>query len=250
VTLNPAVKPMVCRTCGEIFPGLVAIRAHHRAVHGLGSGGAAGGTPDPRPRVRERGRRRIESVTGAPDASLPSEPSAADDRPDDAPAPRPAPSRPSINAPTIHISPEARAQSVSDAVRDAMPLPMLADLIRTLSVAVSEADGAGEAGYLSPIQSTQVAVLLYDSTVDLVVGRFKGDVSRFKAGLAVIVILASKGGVHGRAIRDKARARMAQAEHDAIMASVTDEDSELSPIDRALRLQTSRAYSNDEGIVQ
>jgi hypothetical protein len=228
----------------------VEVRQHHREVHGLGSGGNARGsfTPDSRPRVRERkaaGPRRIEDVTGAP---VPAEAAPAADGAEEAPdpAPRPAPSRPVINAPSITISPESRALSVSEAVRDALPLPLLADLIRTLSVAVSEADGAGEAGYLSTIQSTQVAVLLYDSTVDLVVTRFKGDVSRFKAGLAVVVILASKGSVHGRAIRDKARNRMAERAAEAVIEATTEDDA-LTPLERAYALQR-RQSTIPEGI--
>jgi hypothetical protein len=107
------------------------------------------------------------------------------------------------------IAPEMREASVRDAVRDALPIPLLADLIRTISVSVSELDGAGEAGYLSPIQCTQVAVLMHDATIDFVVGRFGGDVTRFKAALAVMVILLSKGTIHARAVRGKLSQRRA-----------------------------------------
>ena len=245
---------MMCRTCGAgPFARLADVRQHHREVHGVvgasrgpdGRFGSSTGEPRPRVRERTRGPRRIEDVTGAPDAGISADPLPAD-LPATDPAPRPAPSRPTVNAPTIHITPEARAQSVSDAVRDALPLPLLADLIRTLSIAVSEADGAGEAGYLSPIQSTQVAVLLYDSTVDLVVTRFKGDVTRFKAGLAVVVILASKGGVHARAIRDRVRERQALRQSEAIAASIEDDD--VDPVVRAMRLQSVGMMSNAEGV--
>jgi len=100
-------------------------------------------------------------------------------------------------------------QGIADAVRDALPLQTVADLVRSLSVALSEADGAGEAGYLSPIQCTQVAFLIHDSTVGFVVSRFEGRVDRFKLAMAVIVILASKGTIHARAIGQKMAARQA-----------------------------------------
>jgi hypothetical protein len=100
-----------------------------------------------------------------------------------------------------------RTEGVRDAIRDALPMATLADLLHAVSVAVSEADGAGEAGYLSPIQCTQVAFLLYDSTIDLVVSRFDGNVGRFKAAMAVTLILVSKGTIHARAIGIKLDAR-------------------------------------------
>jgi hypothetical protein len=240
-----------CRRCGAgPFATLVEVRAHHRDVHGLRSAIPArdesGRIAPTRVRVRERPRgRRIESVTGAPDP----EPLPPATEPEPAPEPARGPSRPTVNAPTIHITPEARAQSVSDAVREAMPLPLLSDLIRTLSIAVSEADGAGEPGYLSPIQSTQVAVLLYDSTVDLVVTRFKGDVSRFKAGLAVVVILAAKGRVHGSAIRARIRERQAAREADAIIAAAHENGrDDLTPIEAAMLMQRGVIRANEEGV--
>ena len=244
---------MMCRTCGAgPFARLADVRQHHREVHGVagpgrGPDGRFGGAPADRPRIRSR---KIEDGAGGPTPAVPvgigSDVDSAGSDPAEFVSARPQPSRPVVNAPTIHITPEARAQSVSDAVRDALPLPLLADLIRTLSIAVSEADGAGEAGYLSPIQSTQVAVLLYDSTVDLVVTRFRGDVTRFKAGLAVVVILASKGGVHARAIRERVRERQARAQSAAILASVEDDD--VDPIVRAMRLQGQGRMSNAEGV--
>jgi hypothetical protein len=100
-----------------------------------------------------------------------------------------------------------RTEGVREAIRDALPMSTLADLLHAVSVAVSEADGAGEAGYLSPIQCTQVAFLLYDSTIDLVVSRFDGNVGRFKAAMAVTLILVSKGTIHARAIGAKVSAR-------------------------------------------
>ncbi len=109
------------------------------------------------------------------------------------------------------MTPELRTESVRDSIRDALPMQTLADLLHSLSIAVSEADGAGPAGYLSPIQCTQVAVLLYDSTIDLVADRFNGNVSRFKAAMAVVVILASKGTVHARAIKIKLAERRTPA---------------------------------------
>lgn len=166
----------------------------------------------PAPPSRPSIRRRIEDVLQAPTATgddTPAQDHGAEGMgtqatPDHSGADSASSSRrtpaPEIRQPSIRITPEYRAAGTADAVRDALPLPLLADLIRNLSISISEADGAGERGWLSPIQSTQIAALLHDGTVDFVVRYFNGNVTRFKAALAVVVILASKGSVHARAI--------------------------------------------------
>ena len=165
------------------------------------------------------GPRRIEDVSGSadrpggvPPASGDASPRVAHPEPSADPETSPTggrlrPTRPQVSQPVIRISPEMRTEGVRDAIRDALPMSTLADLLHAVSVAVSEADGAGEAGYLSPIQCTQVAFLLYDSTIDLVVSRFDGNVGRFKAAMAVTLILVSKGTIHARAIGSKVQAR-------------------------------------------
>ena len=184
-----------CRTCGESFGSLGAVRAHHTSSHPPTPAAAGPATiPPARPSFARGSLRRIEdAIASGPTASP------IDDHPDQ-PAP---PDHPSIAPTTIRVSPEQRAASVRDAVRDGLPVNVLADVVRGLSVSLSEIDGAGERGYLSPIQSTQVAVLLHDATIELVVSRFNGDVSRFKAALAVVIILGSKGRVHAAAIADR-----------------------------------------------
>ena len=77
---------------------------------------------------------------------------------------------------------------------------ILADLIRQLSEVISEMDGAGPDGMFSPIQARQLAMLLHDATVDLVVARCAGNVSRFKLGMAAAIIVIGKGRVHAAAI--------------------------------------------------
>lgn len=213
-----AVVQYKCRTCGATFPTFSDMGRHaaeHRAAGNRGSippvAGVSRETPGPR---------RIEDVSGPASAPPGEVPPASDGSPSlpgdpagpDSPQPtggRLRPSRPQLSQPAIRISPEQRTESVRDSIRDALPMQTLADLLHAISVAISEADGAGPAGYLSPIQCTQVAVLLYDSTVDLVASRFDGNVSRFKAGMAVVLILTSKGTVHARAIRQKLDERRA-----------------------------------------
>lgn len=94
-----------------------------------------------------------------------------------------------------------------DTVTGALTLEMLGELVRTMSEAISELDGAGSAGVLSPIQARQVAMLIYDSTVDVIVSRFAGNVSRFKLGMAVALIVVAKGRVHAQAIGRTMRER-------------------------------------------
>lgn len=201
-----------CSTCGETFPGFGAL-GNHRRVHARD---AAASTPAG-PRVRARRARRIEDIGGSPsdtplraapdDLAVPptGEPSAPPDRGESA-ASR---SGPTVAMPRLVISPEQRIESTREAIRDALPTQVVADLIRSLTRAISELDGAGEAGVLSEIQSAQVAVLVYDSTIDLVVSRFKGDVGSFKMAAAVLLIVLSKGTVHARAIGAKVQTRRA-----------------------------------------
>lgn len=253
---------MTCRRCEAVgvvatFPDLASVRAHYREAHAnvyIGGPRPVAGPPTgPAPRVRERGRgrRRIEDMTGEHQVSTgdgPAGPIPSDDGPEpseDAPRSAFRPSRPVVSSPTIHITPELRAQSVSDAIRDALPLTVMADLIHTISVAVSEADGAGEPGHLSPIQCVQVATLLYDATIDLVVSRFGGNVTRFKASMAVLIILVAKGRVHGAAIRDRLRERAAAARQvpyvppgDAVPEPAP---GGMSPVEAAMRMQGARA---------
>ena len=90
-------------------------------------------------------------------------------------------------------------------VEDAMTRATLAELFRSLSRAISEWDGAGERGVFSATEAATIADLLYDQTIDVVVRRFAGDVSRFKAVLAVCIIAAGKGRIHAAAIAERQR---------------------------------------------
>lgn len=207
-----AVVQYRCKACGATFETFGALGSHVSQQHrrprsGERAGGVSRETPAP---VVPSGSRRIEDAGGGDPGPVPPDGhTAAGPSPDEPTGGRLRPSRPQLTQPILRMTPELRTESVRDAIRDALPLATLADLLHALSVAVSEADGAGPAGYLSPIQCTQVAVLLYDSTVDLVADRFDGNVGRFKAMMAVVVILASKGTVHARAIRVKLDERRA-----------------------------------------
>ncbi len=89
---------------------------------------------------------------------------------------------------------------------------MLAEIIRNLSVVVSEWDGAGEAGVFSRIEAGQLAQLLHEPTLDLVDRYFAGNANRFRLGIAAVIILLGKGRVHAKAIRLRAAERRAGVE--------------------------------------
>lgn len=243
-----------CRICKAPFPRLIDVRHHVRREH------PPTGVPLTRQPAGPRKARRIEEVSGPPGSA----PIASEHGPDTPPvtpepsAPTPErPSRPRLEQRAFVISPEQRQQSVGDAIRDAMPLDVFATIIRDLSIAISQADGAGEAGYLSPIQSTQIAVLLYDATVDLVVTRFRGDVTMFKATLAILLILIAKGRVHAAAISTRMREgrqlrQQAQIAADlgldgAASANGTGPELSTDPVAAAMRLQRTRV-TNEETI--
>lgn len=234
-----AAKPSsrLCYVCGRTFPDLAARLAHLAADHPgyriawkgrdplvvdpeggerlvtkaeaarMRRAGKATATPKP-PTVRTRkAARTIESL--APAATIPDDDAPA---PDDGPM-TPAGRRPFVSQPTVRITPEYRRENMRDTVAEAFTLDMLATILRDLSIVVSEADGAGEEGHLSKIQAVQLANLLYDVTVDVIVSRFAGNVGRFKMALAAVLILASKGRIHARAIG--AKMTRARAERDA-----------------------------------
>jgi hypothetical protein len=171
-----------------------------------------------------RVRRTIESITG--------------EAPEPIPTAEPTPGgRPSVVQPSIRVTPEYRRESMRETVAEAFTLDMLATILRDLSIGISEADGAGEEGYLSRIQAVQLANLLYDVTVDVIVRRFEGNVGRFKMALAAILILVTKGRVHARAIAGKVERRnaesggkrtaeriIAEAEADRIIAEIEGDD--------------------------
>ena len=116
------------------------------------------------------------------------------------------PRTPKVGHPSERPASDPVNRSIStQSVRDALSEQMLAKLIRDLSRAISEWDGAGERGVFSAIESAEIAGLLYDQTIDLVVRRFAGDVNRFKAAIAMLIILAGKGRIHAAAIAERNR---------------------------------------------
>lgn len=82
---------------------------------------------------------------------------------------------------------------------------ILASILRELSVVLSAADGAGPAGELTVTEARLAADLLYEQTVTMIERRFHGDVGRFKAALALVILLAAKGRVHLAAIAARRR---------------------------------------------
>ena len=148
---------------------------------------------------------------GSGEASPPATPgTVADASPDSQSAesgdPSPEPRTPRVGKPAERPKADPINRAISrQSVEDALTRATLAELIRSLSRAISEWDGAGERGVFSATEAATIADLLYDQTVDVVLRRFAGDVSRFKAALAVLIIAAGKGRIHAAAIAERQR---------------------------------------------
>lgn len=148
---------------------------------------------------------------GSGEASPPATPgTVADASPDSQSAesgdPSPEPRTPRVGKPAERPKADPINRAISrQSVEDALTRATLAELIRSLSRAISEWDGAGERGVFSATEAATIADLLYDQTIDVVVRRFAGDVSRFKAVLAVCIIAAGKGRIHAAAIAERQR---------------------------------------------
>jgi hypothetical protein len=95
------------------------------------------------------------------------------------------------------------------AVEAAFTREFLAEMLREGSRVLAEWDGAGAPGVFSATESVQIASLIYDPTISLIIDRFGGKVDRFKMMLAGVIILAGKGRVHIAAISSKAKAETA-----------------------------------------
>jgi hypothetical protein len=97
-----------------------------------------------------------------------------------------------------------------EALRTALTVEVLADILRHASVAISELDGAGTAGEFSRTEAAQIAWLVYEPTLGVIERYFGGNVDRFKLFLAVTIIVLAKGRIHARAIGRKLAERKAQ----------------------------------------
>lgn len=188
-----------CRRCGQTFPRLVDVRMHGIADHGDASGWdtlrakRAGQAAAPRGR---RTRVRIEDI-------------APSDPPDDDAGPR-------VSGGAGRVPFVEQAASPSGPTRESIALALtdsdLADIFVMLSKALADADGAGEAGVLLRSEAALIAKLVHESTVDLIVRRFEGNVERAKLALAVVVLLFARGRIHAQAIyRRMAAERAARA---------------------------------------
>ena len=215
----PGPKTYTCSGCGATFGNFGALGSHRKASPECRAPKAT----EPKVRVGPKRGKRIEDMGG------PSDPS-PDGPPLDSTHPR---TSPSVAPSVIRITPEARAESTREAVSSALTVEVLADLIVSLSRAISEMDGAGEAGVLTRVQGAKVAVLLHDATVDFVIDRFRGDVTKFKAAMALLVVLLAKGAVHARAIRERMRERQADRRMTATLDAATataDDAGDFGPI--------------------
>ena len=86
-------------------------------------------------------------------------------------------------------------------VTEAFTRDQLAEILVAFSQMLSDADGAGPARVFSQSAAMLLAGLLHDQTVDLILARFNGDVTRFRAAAAIAIIVAGKGRVHLQAIQ-------------------------------------------------
>ncbi len=196
----------LCPVCLARWPDAKARTAHLRADHpgySMRWAGRVATITAPDGSERTLTMRDFRTLRGQAPADAPADPAAPVPAPAGDPeptAPEPAPAR---------IAPQTRRGRMVDdapivsraALADAFTPEMLADLLRDLSATISEWDGAGAAGTFSAIEARQLANLLHDQTVRVVAERFRGDIGRFKAAIAVLVIFAGKGRVHLRAIR-------------------------------------------------
>ncbi len=103
-----------------------------------------------------------------------------------------------------------------ETVRLALDQPTLAEMIRNLSIVISDWDGAGEQGHLSRIEAGQIAMILHEPAVDAVMRYFGGNVNRFRLALAAGIILLGKGRVHLRAIQRSREAAVVVDEGEAV----------------------------------
>ena len=232
-----------CPVCGESFANFGQLGAHKRWGHR-----AQGPTVGKTPRAR---RVKIEDASGAAvDPPSPATPPASAGEEAEGAVDGGTLRIPRVASPSIRITPEHRAASTRDAIRDALSEQVLASIIKSFSVSLSEADGAGQAGYLSDIQAAQVDNLLYDATIDLVADRFAGNVTRFKAALAVLVIVLSKGTVHARAIAARVRERreLRQSSEAASEAVDTADPANDDPVGAFQRTQRLAKMSLEEQV--
>jgi len=128
---------------------------------------------------------------------------------------------PTIDGSPAIIPPVTPAPITREAIKLALDQPMLAEMIRNLSVVISDWDGAGEAGQFSRIEAGQLAMLLHDPTIDAVQRFFGGNVNRFRLALAAGIILLGKGRIHARAIQSRRLASVAADTPDDTSAAWT-----------------------------
>jgi hypothetical protein len=120
------------------------------------------------------------------------------------------------NAPGLHrirqMAPPASLVS-RGVVEAAFTREFLASTLQEGSRILSEWDGAGAPGTFSAAEAAQIANLVYDPTVSLIIDRFGGRVDRFKMMLAGAIILGGRGRYHvaaiGKRTRDRVEARRA-----------------------------------------
>ena len=207
-------RTALCHICGVVLPSPEDRNAHRQAVHpGYRTEwrGRKLWVVDPAGNERhvdskELRRLRAKAATQGADAAPEGDQgeAAGGPPPDDAGVPAPErPAQPRV-VQAQRRPDEGTGTIVARAtVEDALTRDTLADILQTLAEVLSDWDGAGEAGHLTRIEAMSLARLLYDPTVDAVMRRFHGDVSRFKLALALVIILLGKGRVHAQAYERK-----------------------------------------------
>lgn len=194
-----------CKTCGAKVEGFAPFMAHARAHVERGEATPVG-------RHGEKGKRGKAAPVGddpppAVERPLPDDPEAPPWFVQDVP-----PHLTAAGEPVDDDDPAIAGRVSRERLRVELDQPLLAEIIRNLSVVLSDWDGAGEAGQFSRIEAGQLAMLLHEPTLDLVDRYFGGNVNRFRLGIAAVIILLGKGRVHAKAIRARAAERRAAGE--------------------------------------
>ena len=132
-------------------------------------------------------------------------------------------------------------------VEAAFTREFLASNIQECSRILSEWDGACIQGTFSATEAAQIATLLYDPTVSVIIDRFGGKVDRFKMMLAAAIILGGRGRYHVRAIGAKAKERTDAARaRKATPIETPEREAMTAPVETATIEPADSDYWSDQ----
>jgi hypothetical protein len=132
-------------------------------------------------------------------------------------------------------------------IKQAFSPDLLADILRNLSRMISDMDGAGDAGVFTPMESKQIAILIYDPVIQSINKYFGGDVNKFKMGIAVLIIMLGKGRVHFSAIQAKKKAKKTANEPIGFIPEERDTNEPETPNPSEFSLANLAKMQRDNG---